>query len=514
MADYLLGLDAGTTSVKAAVFDSKGSCLAIERQEYQLETPAAEQAELDAEVYWRAGVYAIKAAVESAGVRPYQVRAITISSQGETTIPVQANGTPLRRAIVWLDNRAQSQAQWLKSCFDPQHLYEITGVPDITPTWTACKILWIRQNEPEIFEKTYKFLLVKDYLVFRLTGEFVTDGAVACTSLLYDIRTHQWWSEMLSTIGLEADRLPMIMPPGSTIGRLSKNAAEILGMDRETIVVNGGMDQAAGAVGAGSISTNVASETTGAAMVIQVTTLDPSMPSNYKLPVCVHNIPGLYLYEPMLPTGGMALKWFRDHFAEGEVQMAIQSGRDSYDILCELADSIPPGSDGLVMLPYLMGAYSPQENSAARGVFSGFTLSHGKAHFIRAILEGVAFDLRQNLDAMRDAGIQLTEIRTSGGGAHSPLWNQIKADVCRVPVVTLLCEETALLGNAILASVACGIYRSISEACGQMVVIKSRIFPGEHSAEYQRYYQRFFELYRSLEPYFRSTYSAKEGDRI
>jgi xylulokinase len=280
-----------------------------------------------------------------------------------------------------------------------------------------------------------------------------------------------------------------------------------LGLDRQTIVVNGGMDQAVGAIGAGSVSPDVISETTGAAMAIQVTTPYPDMRSENRIPLYVHSLPGMYLFVPVLPTGGMALKWFRDAFGDREIQAAREGNRDAYDLLTEMAAQAPPGSDGLVMLPHLMGAFSPEENPAARGVFSGFTLGHGKGHFVRAILEGVAFNLRQILAALTEAGLQFSEVRTSGGGARSPLWNQIKADVCGLPILTLANEETALLGDAILAGTACGVFSSIIEACAQMVAIKQRILPGAHRTAYERPYQQFCDLNQCLAPYFRSNYS-------
>ncbi len=507
MTDYLLGLDAGTTSVKAALFDDRGRCLGIGREEYHLSTPSAEQAELDAEIYWQSSVNAIRTAIGQAGVNPGQVRAIGVSSQGETTIALDDKGCQLRPALVWLDNRSVSQSERLASQFDRQEVYEITGIPEIVPTWSACKILWIRENEPRIFEQVNKYLLVKDYLIYRLSGEYATDGAIACTSLLYDIRNHKWWGEMLDAVGISISQLPAITGPGEAVGQLTASAADVLGIDKRTLVINCGMDQAAGAVGAGSISPDIISETTGAAMAIQVSTPYPEMRSQNRIPLCVHNLPGLYLFEPNLPTGGMAFKWFRDVFGEFELQAANVNNQDAFELLTELAAPISPGCDGLVMLPHLMGAYSPEENPAARGVFSGFTIGHGKGHFVRAILEGVTFNLRQILVALNEAGLHFSEVRTSGGGARSPLWNQIKADVCGLPIATLANEEAALLGDAILAGAAYGVFASVSEACAQIVAIKERIQPGKQQAAYEKAYQRYDDLNRCLGPYFRSNYS-------
>jgi xylulokinase len=507
LTDYFLGLDAGTTSVKAALFDSRGNCAGIGREEYQLSTPSAEQAELEAEIYWSSSVNAIRAAIAQAGVTPAQVKAITISSQGETTIALDGQGLPLRPALVWLDNRSVSQAEKLASRFDRQEVYEVTGVTEIGPTWTACKILWIKENEPRVFEQARKFLLVKDYLIYRLSGEYATEGAIACTTLLYDIRRHQWWAEMLDAVGISPSQLPAITRPGEAVGRLTASAAGLLGLDQRTLVINGGMDQCTGAVGAGSITPDIVSETTGAAMAMQVTTPYPDMRSNIHIPLSVHSLPGSYLFVPVLPTGGMTFKWFRDTFGDREIQLAKESGRDAYDLLTTMAARVAPGCDGLVMLPHLMGALSPEENLAARGVFCGFTLGHDKGHFVRAILEGVAFNLRQILAALNQAGYHFNEVRTSGGGARSPLWNQIKADVCGLPIVTLANEEAALLGDAILAGVACGVFSSVAEACAQMVAIKERILPGEGQVVYEKAYQRYAELNQCLGLYFRSNYS-------
>ncbi len=507
MADYFLGLDAGTTSVKAALFDSQGRCLGIGREEYQLSTPSADQAELDPEIYWKSSVAAIRAATSQSGIPASQVRAIALSSQGETTIPLDEGGKPLRPALVWLDNRSAPQAKWLAAQFDRRTVYATTGVPEIVPLWTACKILWIKENEPEIFSRTDKFLLVKDYLIYRLSGEYVTDGATTCTSLLYDLRSNQWWGEMLDAVGIRSDQLPVITQPGEIIGNLSQQVADILGLDQKTLVINGGMDQVTGAIGAGSISPDIVSETTGAALAIQVTTPYPDVHSEPHIPFYAHSLPGMYLFVPTLPTGGMAFKWFRDAFGDEEIQDAKEKGLDAYDMLTAMAAQVAPGCDGLVMLPYLMGAFSPEENPAARGVFSGFTLRHSKGHFVRAVLEGVTFNLRQILEAFSQAGYHFSEMRTSGGGARSPLWNQIKADTCGLPIVTLANEETALLGDAILAGTACKVFTSIKEACDQMVIVKEKIYPSGNQAEYQKAYQKYSGLHQALGPYFRSNYS-------
>jgi sugar (pentulose or hexulose) kinase len=263
------------------------------------------------------------------------------------------------------------------------------------------------------------------------------------------------------------------------------------------------MDQAAGAVGAGNLHPGMISETTGAALAIQATVPAPDLDPTRRLPVCVHVVPNQFLFVPVCPTGGMALRWFRDQFGQEEMRAAREAGRDAYDLLGELAATIEPGCEGLTMLPHLMGAYSPEYNPEARGTFCGFTLRHTKAHFARAIFEGIAFMLKRNLDLMQSLGVAVAEVRSTGGGAKSPLWLQIKADVLGVPVVTLEVEDTAVLGDAILAAVASGAFDNLDDATEHMVRVRGRIEPNvvaraAYADAYGRYrttYDRLYDLH-------------------
>ncbi len=503
----LMGIDAGTTSVKAALFSPDHQMLAVARQEYTLDSPSPERAQLDPEIYWQACTLAVRQVIAQAGASPQEIAALAVSSQGETIIPLDRLGRPLYPAIVWLDNRAASQAANLAAQFG-QEIYERTGIPEIIPTWPACKILWLKENEPEVFAAAKKFMLVQDYLVFRLTGRAVTDGSISCTTALYDIRRDDWWPAMLDAAGIQTSQLCEIVPPGSAVGTLTAEAAGILGLGRQVQVVCGGMDQATGAIGAGNISPGIISETTGAALVIQATIDDPGIDQRKIIPVYCHSVPGKYLFAPVCPTAGMALKWLRDTFFQAEIQTAEKEGRDAYDMMTALASEVPPGAGGLTMLPHLMGAFSPVPNPQARGVFAGFTLSHGRGHFVRALLEGIACLLRQNLETIASTGMPVLELRSTGGGARSPLWNQIKADVCHLPLVTVENEEAALLGDAILAGVAAGIFKSIEEGCTMMVHSTGKILPGEQSRFYEAAYRSFCDLDETLAPYFQRNYAA------
>jgi xylulokinase len=513
----LVGLDIGTTSVKAGVFDAAGRQRAAVGREYRLAHPAPDRAELDAETYWTAARQAVAeavAAVRSADPGAGEVIAIAVSSQGETVIAVDAAGRPLAPALVWLDNRATDEARILGEQFPNALVYERTGVPDVNPTWSACKILWWRRHEPAVFEAAARFLLVEDFLLHRLTGRFVTEGGVNCTSLLFDIRTGGWWAPMLEAIGIGPERLPEIGGPGEVVGTLSAAAAEALGLRAGIPVVAGGMDQGAGAVGVGNTGSGVISESTGGALTVQASVDRHGGDPSGQTPVYIHSAPGRYLYCPVCPTGGMTLTWFRDQFGQAEVERAAAEGRNAYDLLTELAATAPAGSDGLVMLPHLAGAFSPEYVPEARGVVYGLTLHHGRAHMARGVLESVAYMLRRNLELLAGAGAHGTEIRSHGGGARSALWNQVKADVCGLPVVTLRGEDAAVRGDAMLAGVAAGVFASIDEAAVAMVATEARFDPDPaNRAVYDDAYGTYIDLFDALRPIFEgAAHHAREAN--
>lgn len=502
---YLLAIDAGTTSLKAGLFNGQGECLGVERCEYTLDTPRVDWVQVDPQVYWQACSQAVRSLILHDGIVTDEIAAVAISSQGETVMAVDAKGEPVYPAMVWLDNRAAEEARQLSGLF-AEEVYQRSGIPEVIPTWSACKVLWLRTHEPEAFARSAKFLLVQDFLISRLSGIYATDGSIACTSMFYDIRQHTWWQEVLDAVGIQEKQLPQLVKPGSIVGQINAEAAQSLGLSPKTLVVSGGMDQAVGAIGSGNNQPGIISESTGAALAIQATITDIYMVAKQKIPVYVHSVPGKYLVVPVCPTAGMAFKWLRDQFCQAEMQTAQEKGLDAYDLMTQMAASAPAGSDGLVMLPHLSGAFSPHINPLARGSFTGFTLSHTRAHFIRAVMEGVAFLLKQNIDDIANVGITMREIIATGGGARSSLWNQIKADVCRLPVATLKNEETALVGDAILAGTASGVFASIEEGCQRMVAIQQRTLPGRDQESYQIAYARYQALDRQLSGYYTNHY--------
>ncbi len=497
------GLDVGTTAVKAGVLAEDGRLLSVAAEEYALDHPAPDRAELDARTYRTAARAAMRRALAAPGVDPGAVVAIGVSSQGETVVPVDARGRAVGPALVWLDNRAVAEARMIEERLGEAAVYDATGVPTVVPTWTACKILWLRRNEPSVFAAADRFLLVEDLTIQWLTGRAISEGGVACSSLLFDIRSHDWWEPMLDVVGIGRDRLPELVRPGEVAGALTAAAAEEVGLRPGVAVVAGGMDQGAGAVGVGNVGPGVVSESTGGALTVQASVDRHGQDPTRRTPVYVHSAPGRYLYCPVCPTGGMALTWFRDRFGGEELARAAAERVDAYDLLTAQAAAVPAGAEGLTFLPHLMGAFSPEYEPEARGALYGLTLRHGKGHVIRAILEGVAFMLRRNLELLEAAGAPAAEIRSHGGGARSVLWNEIKANVCDRPVVTLEGEDAAIRGDAMLAGVATGVFADLDAAVAAAVATRDRYAPDpRQQAAYAEAYRRYVTYFDAVRPMF------------
>jgi sugar (pentulose or hexulose) kinase len=496
--DCILSVDLGTTAVKVALFDVEGTLLAKATREYTLLTPSALAVELPVETYWKAFAAGVSEVKDTARVQPGSIRCLGVSAQGETLIFADAEGKPLRNAIVWLDNRAQREAEILNSEFPPRITYPVTGQVSIVPTWPASKVLWIREHEPETFRRTAKVLLIEDWLIHRLTGVYRCEGSLCCSTVYWDITTRRWWPDMLARIGLTEDRLPEIRESGEPVGTLLPGAAVELGLSTEMVVCMGALDQAAGAIGVGNITTGIFSENTGAALAICATVSRPVLDPKERMPCHYHGMPGTYMVHTFT-TGGMVLKWFRDAFCPQEVQVSGLLGRDPYDLLAQEAERVPPGADGLVMLPHLQGAMAPEANPKAKGVFYGITLRHTRAHFARAIMESVAFIVRRNIEVVEELAIPVKEVRCLGGGSRSAVWNQIKADVIGKPVLTMENEEAACLGAAITAGVGTGLFKSLSDACARIVKLKGRHAPNAGAVRaYGEQYRRYIDLYGSL----------------
>ena len=462
-----LGLDVGTTSLKAAIFDETGKRLGFRVVDYTLDTdPVTGTIEFDAETYVTMCERVIAELSEECGAPD----ALSVDTQGETMILCDAAGKPLYPAVVWLDNRAEREAEEVKRDFGLKRVYEITGQPEITAGWPACKLLWFKRNRPEIFGKIEKVFLLEDWILYRLTGNFVPEPTIQSSSVYFDISKRDWWREMLEYIGLPESRFPKIMPSMTVCG-------EYKGIK----VVTGALDQIAGTVGCGVVDESEISEMTGTIMAICAMTdsIPPYDPASI-IPCHLHAIEGKYCRILWSSTAGMALKWFKNNFSESF----------SFKELDGLAGKIPAGSDGMTVLPYFTGSTMPKYNPEATAVFSGVTLAHTRGHFARAIMESIAFLLREDLAYIGADSIR--EIRITGGGASSPLWAQIKADVTGKTLRTVSESETACLGCAVFAAVGVGAFPSVSDAAGKLVRPDKRYAPS--GADYEDAYRRFAAL--------------------
>ena len=490
---YVLALDVGTTSLKGVLFDQHGTTISQQLQEYDLVKQASDLVELDPELYWQAAREVLRAILSQSGIEPKDILSVGVTSQGETLIVLDEKGQALRPAIVWLDNRSQQQAQAIAEHFSIEDVHKTTGQQEIVPTWTATKILWIRENQPDIFRKADKYLLVEDYLLFKLTGQYITDCALNPSTLYFDIVNNRWWKDMLDLLGISARQLPELTFSGQGTFAICPGAAQQTGLSAQTLITTAPMDQTAGAIGAGNISPGIITETTGAALAICATfdrlTYDPQR----QIPTYTHGLKGKYLLLPWVQTAGMALRWFRDELG----------GQKDYDTLCGDAAGICPGAEGLIFLPYLSGAGCPDMDPAARGLFWPITLAHRQAHFTRAILESVGFVLRRNIEFLQSLGSDVKEIRSLGGAAKSDLWLQIKADMLNIPVVVMQCQESTCLGVAMLSCLTTGLYKSLAQAADNMVQVKKTILPEAGSVEkYDDVYSRYLDLHQRAKQLF------------
>lgn len=459
---YLLGIDIGTTSLKAAVFDEKANMMKAVTRDYTLDVKG-DFVEFPAENYFTMMLDAMNELRAE-----YDIYSMSIDTQCETLIVTDENGSPLAPAIVWLDNRAVKQADKIREKFGEEAVYKVTGQPEINATWPASKLLWLREEKPQVFGRIKKIFLLEDYLLYKLTGKFITEKTLQSSTIYFDIKNHIWWDEMLDFIGVSKDLLPTPHDSGEVVG-------EYEGIK----VVTGAMDQVAGAIGAGVVKKGIVSEMTGTTMAVFAPSDGiPAYNKTSKVP-CHLNFDGKYCLLMWSPTAGIALKWFKNNFCEDF----------SFRQLDELAEKIPAGSDGLTFIPYLCGSVMPKYLPSARGVFYGLTMEHTRGHAVRSILEAVSCMLKANLDYL---GVDCTEVRSMGGGAQSPLWCQIKADMTGKTLVTLKNDETACLGSAILAGVATGVFESVESAC-QLAVAKKRVYTPS-GVSYDECYQRYREI--------------------
>lgn len=499
---YLIGIDVGTTGSKALLIDEGGEVVTAYTEEYRFNTPQPQWAEQDSEDWWRAVTESIRAVLAISGIDPGDVKGVGLTGQMHGLVLLDREANPLRPCIMWNDQRSGLQCAWITERVGARRLLELTGNP-VLPGFTAPKIVWVRENEPRIYEQVAKVLLPKDYIRFRLTGEFATEVSDASGTSLFDVGSRRWSREMVKKLEIPLEWLPDCYESPLVSGLISPAAADSTGLKAGTPVVGGGGDQAAQAVGSGIVEPGLVSVTVGTSGVIFISTDDFVVEPDGRLHAFCHAVPDKWHLMGVMLSAGGSLRWFRDTLGWMEKQVAALAGRDPYELLTSEADSVPAGSEGLIFLPYLTGERTPYPDPDARGVFLGLTLRHRKPHLVRALLEGVAYGLRDSMELVKGLGLEIQQVRISGGGARSELWRQILADVFGVELAIINVTEGAAYGAALLAGVGSGIYKNVHEACHATIKVLQCIAPTqEHMLIYDEYYAIYSSLYRILKPCF------------
>ena len=490
---YLLGLDVSTTATKALLIDDGGRIVGVASAEYELSTPKPLWAEQDPALWWQASCRSISELLETTGVDPKSVAALGLTGQMHGLTLLDDGGNILRPAILWNDQRAEAQCEAMRERLGLERLVSITG-NDAFPGFTAPKLLWVREHEPDIYAQIRHVLLPKDYVRLRLTGEYATDRAGAGGTLMLDLATRDWSSELLDAFEIPSDWLPPTHEGIDLTGSVSAVASELTGLQPGTPVVGGGGDQAAQAVGAGAIDSGTVALSLGTSGVVFASTPRPLADRTGRLHAFPHAVPDTWHVMGVMLSAAGSLRWYRDLVTPG----------GSYDDLLKEAAEVDVGCEGLTFLPYLSGERTPHADPRARGAFSGLTLRHGRGHLTRAVLEGVAFGLRDNLALMEEVGLSgASEARASGGGTRSRVWMQILADTLGLDLVSLQATEGAAFGAALLAGVGAGAWSSIAEACEASISPGTITRPREElSASYSEAYARYRAHYPALKPLF------------
>jgi xylulokinase len=400
------------------------------------------------------------------------------------------------RTLIWCDQRSQQQCDWITSRVGAEKLKRLALNPAITG-FSAPKLLWVRDNEPAIYERAAHFLLPKDYVRLRLTGAFASDVSDASGTLLLDVTRRKWSKELLSALGIDPALLPTVYESAEVTGHVTAATSLLTGLRTETPVAAGAGDQAASAVGNGIVSPGLTSATLGTSGVIFAYTDKPKLDPKGRIHTFCHAVPGKWHVMGVTQGAGLSLRWFRDELGAGESWYAKQVGADPYELILREAEKAPPGSDGLLFVPYLMGERTPHLDARARGMWFGLTAAHTRAHLIRSILEGVAFSLKDSLEIFAELKIPVREIRASGGGSRSSLWRQIQADIYGREVVSLRESEGSAFGAALLAGVSNGVYNSVEEAAREAIQVREHLPPHTGNA---RLYTRQYQVYRQLYP--------------
>lgn len=500
----LLGIDLGTSATKTVLFDEECRVVASASREYPLYQPRNGWAEQDPEDWWLAAKDTIRQVMESAGVAAGDIAGIGISGQMHGLVMLDREGRVLRRAILWCDQRTGAQCEQITQLVGADRLIAVTANPALTG-FTASKILWVREHEPEIYARCAHILLPKDYLRYRLTGEFATEVSDASGMQLLDVPHRCWSEEILQKLDINPVLLAKVYESPEITGEVTKEAAADTSLRPGTPVVGGAGDNAAAAVGTGVVTEGNAFTTLGTSGVVYAHTDHPAIDPQGRVHTFCCAVPGSWHVMGVTQAAGLSLKWLRDTMFLDAVRTAEGMRVDPYVLMDRQAARVPIGSNRLLYLPYLMGERTPHLDPDCRGAFIGLSAMHTRYDMLRAVMEGVGFSQRDSLEVLREMGVNPQTMLACGGGGRSPLWRQMLADVYGCPVATTVSQEGPALGVAILAGVGAGLYPSVQEACRRFV----RINPAqEPSAESSREYERYYQLYRGLYPALKDSYKA------
>lgn len=500
--NYLIGVDIGTSGTKTVLFDTQGTVIASSTVEYPLYQPQngwAEQEPLD---WWNAVVETISEVVQKSGVDNAQIKGIGLSGQMHGLVMLDNAGKVLRRSIIWCDQRTSKECEEITQRVGAQRLIEITANPALTG-FTASKILWVRNHEPEIYEKCRHILLPKDYVRYMLTGEFATEVSDASGMQLLDIPNRCWSDEVLEKLEIDKSLLAKVYESPEITGYITEEIAEKTGLKAGTPVVGGAGDNAAAAVGTGVVVDGKAFTTIGTSGVVFAHTSQLAIDPKGRVHTFCCAVPGCWHVMGVTQAAGLSLKWYRDNFCNEEKSTAQGMGVDPYYLMDKQAERAPIGCNKLIYLPYLMGERTPHLDPDCRGVFFGLSAIHTKYDMLRAVMEGVTFSQRDSVEVLREMGVEIKEMLACGGGGSSPLWRQMLADVFGCGVKTVVSKEGPALGVAILAGVGAGIYKTVEEGCAAVIKTNPQQDPIPGNGEK---YEAFYQVYRSLYPNLKACY--------
>ena len=495
---YLLGIDIGTSGTKTILIDETGHVHARAVEEYPLYEPRPQWSEQDAGDWWNAACATTRKVIQQSGVDAKEIKGVGLSGQMHGSVFLDGSKNVLRRALLWNDQRTQDECDWITNAVGAEKVVDLISNPVLTG-FTAPKIIWLRNHEPEIYTRVKKVLLPKDYVRLMLTGEYATEVSDASGTALFNVKERTWAYEMLDAIDVPREWMPACYESIEVSGAITEEAAALTGLAVGTPVVGGGGDQAAGAVGNGIVETGIVSSTVGTSGVVFAFSDTPVVDPLLRLHTFCHAVPGKWHLMGVMLSAGGSLQWYRDAYCQPEKVVASALGHDPYDLICAEAARAPVGSEGLIFLPYLSGERAPYADPNARGVLFGLSRRSDRTHVARAVLEGVAYGLADSFEIMEQMQLPIRQVRASGGGARSKVWRDIQADITGYPHVTISVDEGPALGAALLAGVGTGAYASVEEACRAVIQVKdTQDTCSVNHAAYKRFHRVYQNLYAHL----------------